>query len=256
MTIKFRMDKAARQEHVLWPAYNDAVGTVAETIWGQGGRFDFNVMPGDGVTGQGLRVVSASANDTAGGTGANALLLYGVREGEVEQQELIIPNGITPVVSSYTDWIWVSQLIVASAGNGANLMAANAGTISVLINGGANDGVNVCGIFQGNNRSTKGVYRVPANRQLYLEAIDAGVVGNNGRATVEVWIQETAGGVFYKRSTFEAINQQVTEKLGIRVKPKCCIELTAKTASGTQSVGAALNMYFYNEDQLEKLGLA
>lgn len=250
------MYKAARQEHVAWPAYNPAVGATLCTVWGQGAtRFNYNVMPGVGA-GQGIRVVSDSANDAAAGSGANTILVYGVRVGEIETQELIALNGLTPVVSAYTDWLWIEQVMVVTAGNGANIQAVNAGKITIAVNGGANDGVPVCGMAPETNRSTKGTFRVPYNRYVFLETMDGGVLANNGRVTVDLRVQETPNGVFYKRVSMEVTNQESEVKLHIMIKPRCCFEITGKTVSGTQAVLVNTNMYFYTENQLEKLGLA
>jgi len=254
MTNLWKMQKNGLQEHVVWPAYNPSVGTSFVTIWSQSGRYPFNYFANS--TPQGLRLVSTSANDAAEGSGANAFLIYGERVAAPSFQELIIPNGTTPVVSAYTDWLWVSQVIVVAAGNGANTTSFNAGAITVAINGGPGDGQAVCGIQAGANRSTNGVYRVPPNRYLYLDCINAGGVGSNARLTFELYVQETYGGVFYKRATFEAENSEVELPLGIKMNPRTCLEIIAKTDNATKGAHAQLSFYFYNEDQLKDLGLA
>lgn len=73
---------------------NPSVGTTEEDIWVPGGRMTWLTAEST------LDVVSSSANDALGGTGAQIVLIYGVDENYAVVSELVNMNGTTPVTTT------------------------------------------------------------------------------------------------------------------------------------------------------------
>jgi hypothetical protein len=57
-----------------------------------------------------LTLVSTSANDASAGTNVQQVDIHGIRLGGTEAFETITMNGLTPVNSTITDWIFVQYL--------------------------------------------------------------------------------------------------------------------------------------------------
>lgn len=63
-----------------------------------------------------LDCVSASGNDTNGGTGANSILISGIGADYLSQTEIVTMSGVTPVTTTNT-WLGVNRVVVLSSGN-------------------------------------------------------------------------------------------------------------------------------------------
>lgn len=122
-------------------------GTVPEDVWPVGGLIDFATTAGP------VSVVSDSVDDTAAGTGAQSLLLNGVDENFAEISEVVVLNGLTPVLT-VADFLHVQISTVLTVGSGG----VNAGVITFTIDGGV-----VNGIVVGKSQTQSAARVIPAS---------------------------------------------------------------------------------------------
>lgn len=107
---------------------NPAVSTSYETIWQAGAVY------AQLLAGVAMEVVSASANDTAAGTGARTIRVdYVSGSTFLPGYEVVILNGITPVPLVATNVIAINKVTVLTAGSGLT----NAGNLDVRVIAGA-----------------------------------------------------------------------------------------------------------------------
>ena len=108
--------------------YNEDVDTAApEVLASFGGSFT------PLKTASTLSVVSTSTQDSSTGTGALSLVLTGLDGNYATQQEVIVLNGITPVVTT-TTWLGINRAAIFVSGTSD----VNVGTIGVTaVTGGA-----------------------------------------------------------------------------------------------------------------------
>lgn len=99
--------------------YNPILGITPATIWPLA---TVRSLP---ATGQSIRVVSTSANDTLAGTGARTIVIQGLLNGYVPITEIINLNGTTPV-TTLTPFFRIQHFAVIDAGAGRT----NAGDIT------------------------------------------------------------------------------------------------------------------------------
>lgn len=125
-----------------------------ETIWEGGGAYPFP------STAQSLEAVSSSVDDDSAGTGARTITLIGLNASYVEQTQVIILDGTTPVAITGT-WLRVYRCSVTTAGTGA----VNAGLITIRISGG---GTTLLVIGAGEGQTLMAVYTVPAGYTAYM----------------------------------------------------------------------------------------
>jgi len=112
---------------------NPAVATTGEDVWSGGGTYAF--YP---TTAQNMEILSDSANDTAAGTGARTVQVFGLDENWEEATETVILNGTTPVALTNT-YIRMFRAVVLTAGsvetNDGNLIVriVTVGTVAIYI---------------------------------------------------------------------------------------------------------------------------
>lgn len=116
-------------------AVANSVGTSAVDIWNQGG---IKAWP---TVGSVLQIASTSANDTAAGTGARAVLVEGIKADSPGQYSVISETvelaGTTPVQTA-TSFFRVNKVMVVSSGiYGATGTGANLGAITITETAGA-----------------------------------------------------------------------------------------------------------------------
>lgn len=157
-------------------------GTVPETVAPIGGLVQLRSAAAI------VEVLSASALDTAAGTGARTVTVQGLDADYNEVEETLTLNGVTPVQGAVL-FLRVNEFRVASAGTGMK----NAGAIT-LRDAGA--GTSRSLIQAGESRAEVGVFTVPAGHKMLatgwtVSARDA--VGN--KALADVAFYATRNGV-------------------------------------------------------------
>jgi hypothetical protein len=166
---------------------NAAVSTndVPEDIWDGGGVYTgFPVTSGELVT-----VTSASTNDTAAGSGARTVRIYGLDATGLLQEETVslLGNSLVDSVGIYTR---VFRLKVLTSGGTPLNTAFNAGIISVAHK------TTTANIFlkvpAGVSQSQVSVYTVPSNQTCYLRKFTIIPERTNAAfITGGLWVRET-----------------------------------------------------------------
>lgn len=157
--------------------------TDPEDVWGGGGTY--TGFPSET---EAVEVLSSSANDDLGGSGAEKVRVYGLDANGLLQDEEVTLDGTTPVDTANT-YSRVFRLIVTQSANGANT-AFNAGTITARHTTTTD---NVFATIQaGKNQSEVLCYTTPSDKTGYLLDYDVKVTS---KASVDVdvalWVQET-----------------------------------------------------------------
>ena len=172
--------------------YNPDVDGDEETIWSQGGTFNY---PTGAVT---MFVSSTSANDANGGTGANSILIQGLDENYDEIEETVLLNGQTQVATQKS-YLRLYRAFVTLAGTGGT-----AGGIIYVGSSGATSGVPNTTIYANlhlGNQTQIAAYTVPAGYTLYLNDINftAALSQANKTATCTFVSRDFGSNVFRSR---------------------------------------------------------
>jgi len=149
-----------RHRAVFKFGYNDVVGSTEETVWSQGGLYSY---PASATV---MTVSSSSASDTAAGTGARTVRVYGLDADYNEIDELITLNGQT-AVNTTKSYLRTFRMIVQTAGSGgvnAGIIYMGTGTVTAGVP--ANKYALVDGF--GDNQTMMLVYTVPAGYTAYM----------------------------------------------------------------------------------------
>lgn len=134
---------------------NQSVGTTTEDIWSAGGTKTWITSAST------METLSSDVNDTAAGTGAREVTVYGLDASFNEISEAVATNGTTAVTTT-ASFIRVNKTVVTSAGSyGGN----NVGEITTRVSGG---GVTQCHILAGFGEDTGSHYTVPAGKTAYV----------------------------------------------------------------------------------------
>lgn len=154
------------------------IGT--EDVWAMGGTW---VAP---TTARIHDLASSSGNDTAAGTGARTVTVYGLNGSYVETSETVTLNGAgnVPTVNSY---VFIHRMIVATAGSGGT----NAGVITATAQ---TDATVTISIQTGKGQSQFGIYQIPANKTGYLYGY-YGAISGTGGLDLEIFVKPF-GGIF------------------------------------------------------------
>jgi len=155
------------------------IATVPEDLIPQGGVYAFQTAA------QSLEVLSASAADTAAGTGARTVLVNGLDINYLEISETIALNGVTAVPLVLTGWFRVNVFTVTTAGSGQ----VNAGTITLRV---AAAGASLSVIEIGFGIAHSGVYTVPADHTVVIISMLTSSTDGSGAARLQVQVRESA----------------------------------------------------------------
>jgi hypothetical protein len=152
--------------HVAWvkTGYNPAVGTTTEDMWYSSIPY---VFPTSAIQ---MRVVSTSAQDGVGGTGALTVWVDYLDGNYAEKTTTVIMNGITDVNTTPTDIFRIQHFRVASVGNTGmavgDITIRNISTATVYSS-----------IEAGFSRARNIVFTVPAGKTLYVNQIAFAATG-------------------------------------------------------------------------------
>lgn len=159
-------------------------GTVPEDVWNGGGVYTGFPLS----TTETLEVFSSDANDTAAGTGARTLQLYGLNGDGVEITETVTLNGLTPVLTTQT-FFRMNRAIVRSSGS--NNQAVNIGALTVRQ---SSSGAVMAVLPIGTNQTQIACYTIPAGYVGYIENVDVELNRSTSAALVgSIWLRESGG---------------------------------------------------------------
>ena len=130
--------------------------TVPEELWPGGGSYPYMTAATS------LEVVSTSAADTALGTGARSVIVIGLDVNYVEQSDVVVMSGTTPVQLP-RQYFRINMVELVSAGTGR----VNAGTINIR-----NTGAGTIRAIMplGTGSSQQAVYTVPAGHTFLIRS--------------------------------------------------------------------------------------
>lgn len=109
-----------------------------------------------------MQVVSSSASDAAAGTGARSVRIYYLDTDYTAHDEIVVLNGVTPVLTAATNILRVNKMHTYTIGSGG----VSAGDISLQAVGGA---VTYSYMTAGRNLARQAVYTVPDGYRLRIE---------------------------------------------------------------------------------------
>jgi hypothetical protein len=172
---------------VFVSGFNATVGTSYETVWSESTVYAY---PASAVA---MKVSSSDANDTAAGTGARTVTVYGLDGSYNQINETVSLNGQTAVTTTAT-FLRVLHLMVNTAGSGG----AAAGNIYVGV-GSVTTGkpATVYGVYTADGGATACIYTVPAGYTGYIFDFlcSSGVTSANAYTNIGLY-SRPLGGVF------------------------------------------------------------
>lgn len=168
---------------------NTDLGTTVEDVWSTGGAYTYLTSASQ------LEVVSASANDTAAGSGARSVYIDGLDADFKSISEIVATNGTTavPTVNSY---LRVNRMYVVSSGTYGQ---GSAGNITLrVVSGGATQ----CTLEQTTADTIAWDY---GQSQLARYCVPAGKVAFLSRVFVNCESNKRADFAFYQRQNSDDI---------------------------------------------------
>lgn len=159
--------------------YNPSVGTSAEDIWDSGGTYTGWLTAASTVQ---IRS-GGDVNDTAAGTGARKVRVYGLDENWAEASEEITLAGASASSATTTTFIRVNRMIVTETGTYGG---ANTGVIDVEDTTGSNL---LAEIPAGYGQTHQFQLTVPAGQTGYLRDLHI-YVDSTRDATIRLWVRE------------------------------------------------------------------
>lgn len=160
------LSKVIGQSRVTALGHLPAIGTPPADVWEGGGLFPLLAAAST------LEVLSASANDTALGTGARTVLVSGLDLNYNTISETVTLNGVTPV-PTVNQYLRVNVFTVVTSGSGG----VNAGDITLrVVSAGSTQSIARAGY--GFGRSA--IYTVPNGFTLFIVSLVFSVLNAPG----------------------------------------------------------------------------
>jgi len=170
---------------VFVSGYNTSVGTTYETIWSESTVYAY---PASASV---MEISSSSANDTAAGTGARTVTIYGLDGNYNQINETVSLNGQT-AVNTTNSFLRVLHMLVNTAGSGG----AAAGTIYAGT-GAVTTGkpANVYAVYTADGGSTACIYTVPAGYTGYVFdfLVSSGITTANAFSSIGLYARPYNG---------------------------------------------------------------
>ena len=229
--------------------YNAAVGSSKETIWEQGGLYAY---PASATV---MTVSSSSANDTAAGTGARTVEIYGLDADYNEISEIVTLNGQT-AVNTTKSYLRINRGVVRSAGSGgANAGTIYAGTGTVTSGVPANVYLSING--DGDNQTLMSLWTVPAGYTAFLTkmTVSTGTSTNTKAVLNASLVARPYGEVFQIKERFTLTDgtHEQFYTFPLSFAEKTDLEMRAFSSSGSVdfNVSAAMEfIYIQNGSEL------
>ncbi len=212
---------------------NTAVGTTEEVIWDGGGTYVFL------TSADSMKIVSTSADDSLGGSGANTMIVYGLDSDWNEVSEFIILTG-TDTVKTTTKFLRVYRAMVLTSGTNTPIGDANLGTLTIssatAITLQAQIGI-------GNGQTLMCVYTVPADKTAYITGLSFGV-GQGKECTFKAKFRNGVDGAFsvkYSLTLYQSAYLGMLQ-VPLKIPEKIDMVITGITAAGTVVANASFGM--------------
>jgi hypothetical protein len=228
---------------VFVSGFNATVGTTYETIWSESTVYAY---PASASV---MTLSSSSANDTAAGTGARTVTIYGLDANYNQINETITLNG-TSAVSTTNSYIRVLHLLVNTAGSGgvaAGSIYAGTGALT------AGKPANVYGVYTADGGATAAIYTVPAGYTGYIFDFLASSGSTTANAFTSVGLfARPFGGVFDNTIQGRAANGgsfTIPLNFPLAFTEKTDIEIRALASSASNVTGNFSIILVKNDSQ-------
>ena len=239
--LQVSRDQITGHTTVLVSGTGTSVGTSTTTLWSQ------NTVYAYLSTAAVMQISSSSANDTAAGTGARTVTIYGLDANYNQINETVTLNGQT-AVNTTNSFLRVFHLAVVTAGSGeaaAGTIYAGTGTVTAGVP------AVVYGVYTTGNGSTAAIWTVPAGYTAYITSYSAGY-GNAITAYGTVFLAvRPFGSVFDTTSQVRVSNGSqgwVEFSYPISVEEKSDIELRANSTTASANVVAEFQIVYVKND--------
>lgn len=147
------------QEALTISGTNPSLAIGTEDLWAIGGSLQYL------ATERRIKLVSTSANDTAGGTGVRTVLISGQNDAGVPQSDVITMNGLSDSAFSSNNYAVVNFMFALSSGT----LLTNDGLLTAIAE---TDLTPQCGIRAGVGISQHGFTRVPAGKSIVINSLE------------------------------------------------------------------------------------
>jgi len=220
--------------------FNPDVDDALETVWAQGGLYSY--LAAASV----LTVSSSNANDTAAGTGARTVEIFGLDASYNEISETISLNGQTGVSTSQS-YLRINRAIVRTAGSGgqnAGVIYAGTGTVTAGVP------ANIyTTIAAGDNQTLMALWTVPAGYTAYLHELLATVATTqNNKYCTATLVARPLGQVFQVKDKFVisegSHHQEYSFPLKFDEKTDIEVRAIGDSASADIAISAALDIVY------------
>jgi hypothetical protein len=216
--------------------------TAGADVWEGGGAYPFQAAATV------LEILSASANDTAAGTGARTFLLQGLDANYNVISETLTMAGVTPV-QTVNSYLRVNSLNIVSAGSGQ----VNAGDITLRVTGaGATQAIARAGY----GYAKQAIYTVPAGFTLLVTDLLL-ECGGTGTASVITFsftrINAFTGNIIQTTSEYLAgplFPVQRSVIVGAMVQQRTTLTTRVKAVTGTEDGFSAFEGILVDNTQL------
>jgi hypothetical protein len=224
---------------------NTNVGTGFSTIW-SGGSSTLYTYPSSATV---LEISSASANDTAAGTGARTVLVNGLDANYNEQSEIVSLNGQTAVntVGSYLRFHSLDVLTVGSGGTAAGILYAGVGTVTAGVP------ATIYGqVPLGYNTSDQAFWTVPAGYTAYLTSCTWTSANTTANIIVTGSLNiRPLGSVFSVQSTCKMTAGMSFDRhfdTAVAIAEKSDIEMRAASSTAGSAVTGEFHIIYIQND--------
>lgn len=214
---------------------------AGDDVWEGGGAYPLQAASTK------LEILSASANDTAAGTGARTFVINGLDTNFNMISETITMNGVTPVQSA-NSYLRVNGLTIASSGSGL----VNAGDVTLRVTGaGATQAIARAGY----GFAKQCVFTVPAGFTLLVTDVlpECGGV-NTATAIVMAFTRILPNGSIVRTNEYNASTTLLSQRsviTGAVVSAMSTVSLRVSSVVGTPVDGyASINGLLIDNTQL------
>ena len=226
--------------------FNPDVDDALETIWTQGGLYSY--LSATTI----LKVSSSSTDDTAAGTGARTVEIFGLDGNYNEISETVTLNGQT-AVNTTNSYLRINRGVVRSAGSGgqnAGVIYAGTGTVTAGVP--ANKYLSIA---IGDNQTLMALWTVPAGYTAFLLQTDVTVATtqNNKYCTAKL-VACPYGEVFQVKDAFvkseSSMHQAYTVPLVFEEKTDLEWRAIGDSAGADIAISAGMDIIYIKNTSL------
>jgi len=234
--LQVARSQIAGHETIFKFGFNPDVDDALETIWAEGGLYSY--LSAATI----LKVSSSSTDDTAAGTGARTVEIFGLDGNYNEISETVTLNGQT-AVNTTNSYLRINRGIVRSAGSGgqnAGVIYAGTGTVTAGVP--ANKYLSIA---IGDNQTLMALWTVPAGYTAFVVQTDVTLATTqSSKYCTAKLVSRPDGEVFQVKDVFVKSQGSTTQvySIPIRFDEKTDIEWRAIGDSAGSDIAISAGM--------------